>query len=304
MWTSFRSSLPSTTSMFAQLSTQVRSLNKLYYYDGGKGRWLRGNVEASPDFTASSNQLRSFSLVTWNVDFMASFENARIRAAEVHKSCFDTLLAHKFIREFYHVTDIFLKNSYSTITLVPKSLAALVSAVERVPFTDITKMQRDYLYVDLEIPLPSRLLRLRIANTHLESLPGFGDKARPKQLKIVADVLTGPNVNGGLVAGDMNCISPSDQGLPEQLGLTDAWLAMAVQPTTDGTDDTGEAEGHTWGYQPRCEFPPSRLDKVLTVGELKVVGIERIGVGLKIKDKDKWVSDHYGLLAKVVFPSE
>lgn len=140
-----------------------------------------------------------------------------------------------------------------------------------------------------------------ISNRYLAS----GDKARPKQLKIVADVLTAPNVNGGLVAGDMNCISLSDQGLPEQLGLTDAWLATAVRPTTDGVDDdTGETEGHTWGYQPRSQFPPNRLDKVLTVGELKVVDMERIGVGLKIKDKDEWVSDHYGLLAKIVFPLE
>jgi tyrosyl-DNA phosphodiesterase 2 len=173
-------------------------------------------------------------------------------------------------------------------------------------------MQRDCLYVDLDIPLPqtdgepkAKTLRLRIANTHLESLNGFGDRARHKQLEVISRLLTTSEVDAGLVAGDMNAISPSDRNLPEEVGLSDAWLASTAQPTecsTKNVDETGlgEAEGHTWGYQPKGAYPPNRLDKILTVGKMVAVDIVRVGVELKVEGRDAWVSDHFGLLAKIV----
>ncbi|KAJ7188751.1 Endonuclease/exonuclease/phosphatase [Mycena filopes] len=334
-WTRLRSLLPS---MSAPISAPAASRNKLYYYDGavGKGRWVRGTPETTPGPLPPHAK---FLLVSWNVDFAASLQIPRFRAAldhlerrlsphfvspppppaiillqEVYKACFATLLENAFIREFYHVTNVASEFRYSTVTLVPKALAGLVSAAERVSFTrELTRMERDCVYVELEVPLPARVVRLRVANAHLESLTGFGDRARPKQLKLMADLLTARGVDGGLVAGDMNCISESDQGLPERLGLMDAWTS--VRPTeVDGADD------HTWGYQPRGQFPPRRMDKVLTVGALNATDIERVGVGLKLKDEPKkieneededsdeedgvWVSDHYGLLATIVLPSE
>ncbi|KAJ6612031.1 hypothetical protein B0H10DRAFT_2223443 [Mycena sp. CBHHK59/15] len=120
------------------------------------------------------------------------------------------------------------------------------------------------------------------ANAHLESLNGFGDRARPKQREVISDRLKASEVDGGLV------------------GLTDAWLAASGQPGTKGVDEEEVSSGHTWGYQPKCGYPPRRLDKILTVGEMEAVDIKRIGVGLKLEDRDAWVSDHYGLLAKII----
>ncbi|KAJ7350593.1 Endonuclease/exonuclease/phosphatase, partial [Mycena albidolilacea] len=262
------------------------------------------------------------SLLTWNVDFAAPLVVRRFQTAlshieklvsphlnsppppptiillqEVHTSCFQTLLTNAFIREFYQITNLFSSQSYSTLTLVPNSLASVVSSVSRVPFVE-TRMQRDCLYVDLDIPLPqtggepkAKTLRLRIANTHLESLNGFGDRARHKQLEVISRLLTTSEVDAGLVAGDMNAISPSDRNLPEEVGLSDAWLASTTQSI--------ESEGHTWGYQPKGAYPPNRLDKILTVGKMVAVDIERVGVELKVEGRDAWVSDHFALLAKI-----
>ncbi|KAJ7668706.1 Endonuclease/exonuclease/phosphatase [Mycena polygramma] len=334
-WTALfrQSSMPSKTATSTK-SAAKESPNNLYYYDAriGKRRWVPTTSDTSEPFQPTE---APFSLLSWNVDFSAPLVVRRFQAVlthleqllsphltspspgptiillqEIHNSCFQSLLANAFIREFYKLTNVTSRQSYSTVTLVPKSLAVLVSSVSRIPFPE-TRMQRDCLYVDLDIPLPestseTKVLRLRIANTHLESLSGFGDTAKPKQLAVIGKLLTAAKVDGGLVAGDMNCISPSDQNTPEEVGLSDAWLATTARPAESGAEDvvdeadTGEAEGHTWGYQPKCEYPPRRLDKILTVGKLKAVDIRRVGVGLKLEDRDAWVSDHYGLLAKIV----
>ncbi|KAJ7270053.1 Endonuclease/exonuclease/phosphatase [Mycena haematopus] len=316
-----RSSTPPNLSPLTQLPVQMPA-NKLYYYDG-KRSWIPG-ISALESTSHSPNE--PISLLSWNVDFAAPLVIRRFETAlshlesllyprraspppptiilfqEVHTSCFQTLLTNAFIREFYQITNLSSPHTYSTVTLVPNSVASLVSSVSRISFTE-TRMHRDCLYVDFDIPLPiknaePKILRLRIANTHLESLDGFGDSARPKQLQHISDLLTTTGVDGGVVAGDMNAISPSDRNLPEQVGLSDAWLANTVQ---DGDEtDIGEAQGHTWGYQPKCRYPPSRLDKILTVGKVEAVDIERVGVGLKVKDRDAWVSDHYGLLTKII----
>ncbi|KAJ7772055.1 Endonuclease/exonuclease/phosphatase [Mycena maculata] len=321
-------------------STSMRLPNAtpstLYRFDASKRSWSLERIETEASVSVSfSDPDALFSIVSWNVDFAAPFVLRRFQSAlshlekllsphldspppstiillqEVHSSCFQPLLSNAFIREFYQVTDI-ARHSYSTVTLVPRTLASLISFVSRVPFTSNTKMHRDCLYVDFDIPLPPhpdsepKKIRLRIANTHLESLNGFGDTARPKQLGAIAKLLTASGIDGGLVAGDMNSISPSDLDLPERLDLTDAWL-VGLQNTdsNQGVDETetGESEGHTWGYQPRCEFPPRRLDKILTKGKIGATGIQRVGVGLKVEGTDIWVSDHYGLAAKIIVQS-
>ncbi|KAJ7503021.1 hypothetical protein B0H11DRAFT_1987477 [Mycena galericulata] len=306
LWAALRSSMP---------STSFKTASTLYRYDTAKQLWSLSTSADSEAAIISSDS--PFSLITWNVDFAAPLVIRRFQSAlsrleqllsphlhsespppqptiilfqEVHSSCFQPLLANAFIRESYQLTNISSRRSYSTVTLVPKSLSGLVSSVARVPFTE-TRMQRDCLS-------EPKKMRFRIANTHLESLSGFGDRARPKQL----------GVDGGLVAGDMNAISASDVHLPEQVGLSDAWLVSQKNADPDDGADvegtsTGASEGHTWGYQPRCEYPPRRLDKILTAGKMGAVEIQRVGVGLKVDGRDAWVSDHYGLSTKIIMKS-
>jgi tyrosyl-DNA phosphodiesterase 2 len=113
---------------------------------------------------------------------------------------------------------------------------------------------------------------------------------RPVQLGLVAEVLKEEDLLGGIVCGDMNAISPSDVGLTEKVGLVDA--------CREGED---EEDSYTWGYQPSCEFPPGRLDKILFTpgaGGYIVSQPERVGLAVKT-DKGQWASDHYGLVTTV-----
>ncbi|KAJ7209799.1 hypothetical protein GGX14DRAFT_364184 [Mycena pura] len=319
----------------SRLSTQAT----LYSYNGG---WIQEKLQERP----SIDQDLPFSgcILTWNIDFMAALLRERFQAAlahlesllspncvsppppptivliqEMHHTCFKVLLENQFVREFYHLSNIEAPHTYSTITLVPRALAPLVSAVGRVPFGTATRMKRDCLYVDLDVPYTrshpapgpagagsdtTPTLRVRMANTHLESLDGVGEAMRQKQLEAISDLLKADDVAGGLVAGDMNCIGVNDRDLPVRMGLVDAWLVakgLASEPESSDTDsETGEAKGHTWGYQPRGRYPPRRMDKILTAGKLEAVDIQRVGVGLKVEGSGVWVSDHYGLLARLV----
>ncbi|KAF8891839.1 Endonuclease/exonuclease/phosphatase [Infundibulicybe gibba] len=291
--------------------------------------------------TLQSNITSTLAVLTWNVDFAQAFPDLRFRAllsylksifssspSEYPKACstiiliqefdmdnFEVLLADSFVQEIYNITDISpacFTASYGTITLIPKILTSCVSSVLRVPFPG-SSMGRDALYVDLIIPYDVGDLHLRIANTHLESLRGNGDIERPLQLASILKTLSVPGINGGLVGGDMNAIAPTDIGLPERLGFSDAWSAVHLNrdPRAGETDPEGLAGGqsspdhidsHTWGYQPRSIYPPARLDKILLLGTLKVERIERVGVGLRVEGSEadgEWVSDHYGLLAKI-----
>lgn len=332
------------------------------YDTNGSGRWLASNTRNS-----RSEPLLvppTFAVLTWNIDFSRDLPVHRLKTVldyleslllpvpdtspatptiillqEVHQACFHTLLSHSFVRTAYDVTDVSPSAwpgifGYGTVTLVPKSIASNVS-VFRTQFSNST-MGRDALYVDFEFLQPgsgstdpeTQKIKIRVANAHLESLGGHGDRARPVQLKSVSTLLTSPGIYGGIVGGDMNAISPSDFNLPEEVGLSDAWamkniptnstpvVATAVSEGEPNPDDpdvaptnqkTSEADGHTWGYQPPSRFPPGRLDKILVVGAFKVDEIRRVGVGLEynrppglqLGPKRKiWASDHYGLLAK------
>jgi tyrosyl-DNA phosphodiesterase 2 len=114
---------------------------------------------------------------------------------------------------------------------------------------------------------------------------------RPVQLGLAAEFLKEEDVFGGIIAGDMNAISPSDVGLTEELGLVDA--------CDEGED---EEDAYTWGYQPPCEFAPGRLDKILFTpgagGYYTVDKPQRVGLALRT-DKGQWVSDHLGLFTTV-----
>lgn len=117
---------------------------------------------------------------------------------------------------------------------------------------------------------------LRIANTHLESLPENA-LIRAAQLSYIAEKLRRPTVHGGVVAGDMNAICPNDQVIHRQAGLVDA------HPGPENE------RSFTWGYQPRTAFPPGRLDRMYFTPQrmswdsvqLKVDEPSRIGMGLQ-----------------------
>ncbi|KAF9469371.1 Endonuclease/exonuclease/phosphatase [Collybia nuda] len=318
-----------------------------YKYAGDSESWLASDPE---------NDIRSapstFAVLTWNIDFSRDLPVHRLKTVlnhlesellgdpsprptiilfqEVHKSCFHTLLSHPFVRSRFQVTDISPSKwpgsiQYGTVTLIPNSIASIVS-VFRTPFSS-SRMGRDALYVDFEFLQRDsdsmnletrRKIKIRVANAHLESLLGYGDKARPAQLKSISQLISSPGIYGGIVGGDMNAISPSDLHLPEQVGLSDAWTlthsTSVVATSKEETDSnislanqiSSDADSYTWGYQPPSRFPPGRLDKILFVGGLKVDGIRRVGVGLKYErppgirlgpDRPLWASDHYGLLA-------
>lgn len=188
---------------------------------------------------------------------------------------------------------------YGNVTLVSRTVP--VCGVYTIEYHSY--MERNALMVDLKLSLPgwravhdeSKVVTLRIANTHLESLPTPGAQLRPVQLGLVADALADEELVGGIVCGDMNAISPSDRGLAESLGLVDSFDEELL-----GGDEE-EEDMHTWGYQPECEFPPGRLDKILFSpgsGGFSVDRPERIGIAVKT-DKGQYASDHYGLLTTV-----
>lgn len=304
----------------------------MYGYDLKASTWsvTPANTAPAPPFEVST-----LSLITWNIDFSAPLPILRLKTLlshleqllslplntqrpptaiillqEFHKTCFDTLLSHPFVRALYNVTDISPASwpsgsNYGTVTLIPKFLA--VSSVFRTVFPN-SVMGRDALYVDVRLPphatAESPNITIRIANTHLESLPGHGDRARPAQLKTIAQFLSSPGIYGGIVGGDMNAVSPSDFDLPDRVGLSDPWGLTKV---ASQEQEEIERTRHTWGHQPPSRFQARRLDKILTGGNVKIVEMRKIGVGLKFsagsggdsEDQEAWVSDHCGLLATI-----
>lgn len=220
-------------------------------------------------------------------------------------------------------------SAYFKITLVPRGIE--VVSVFRTPLVR-TCMGRDGLFVDLSVShshTANRSIKsvLRICNTHLESLPS-GNSIRPLQLSRIASLLQTPcspdtEIVAGLVGGDMNAISPGDEDLHRQpeIELEDVYETSkgdeaSLEVTTGG--GLGESEGYTWGYQPICQYPPGRLDKIMFTGTLRPTAVSgrprvtRLGVGLKVKVRDvvrgslwgyfggeveMWVTDHFGIAA-------
>ncbi|KAF9238492.1 Endonuclease/exonuclease/phosphatase [Melanogaster broomeanus] len=267
----------------------------------------------------------SIRLVTWNVDFASKNPKKRLVGAlthiqhqvfgcktpserpepccillqEVPIAAFTLILTNEWVQRCFIVvpssTDKWPQGAtYGTATLVARTVP--VCGAFSIDFSN-SRMQRNALFVDVKLAVPAPrvaprlsdgIVTLRIANTHLESLPG-GARARPEQLRIIAESLEEYDLRGGIVCGDMNAIGPSDSTIAEDVGLMDAWLG-----------DDEEEQGYTWGYQPRCQFPPGRLDKILWMarGGLRVQEPERVGVGAKIATGD-WISDHYGLVTNV-----
>ena len=229
----------------------------------------------------------------------------------------------QWVRERFFVTDVDVRRwsgrSYGTVTLVDRRMVISGEregnggwGVFRVPF--VSRCGRDGLFVDIVLsslfmqnsiapplsPPPSSSMSqqtltkfFRLCNTHLESLSA-NPPVRPRQMESVAKYLHDSSLNGSLLAGDLNAIEPFDATFPSTYNLSDAYLVLGGE---EGAD-----KGFTWGYQSlarlRKKYGCNRMDKVLYCGEVKVRGLERVGVGVKLGD-ELWVTDHYGLHARV-----
>ncbi|KAF9533774.1 Endonuclease/exonuclease/phosphatase [Crepidotus variabilis] len=258
-------------------------------------------------------------IITWNVDMMSPHPEERLTTVlrhiemdvlkcknlssppepccillqEVKDTVIPRLLEDEWVRRWFVVTP-FTKDKwpeeawYGNITLVSRSLHI---AECHILHYGLTAMQRTALCVKLKLNHPGTHEKaiISIVNTHLESLKD-GAIARPKQMEMCARFLRLRGVHGGIVAGDMNSISPEDGTIGKEVGLRDAWRQGDVE------------DGKTWGFQGQNEgkFPTNRLDKIFYLAGMgyKVEEPRRIGVGLKIRpgeEDEHWVSDHYGL---------
>lgn len=323
-----------------QTTTKVVQEQSFFKFNQNAGTW-ESKAPQALNQTSTFSGISSFTVVTWNVDFMKPHQADRLTTIlshlqhtvvdplsaspeqhspphiiillqEFHRDCFPALLEHPMVRASYALSSISTdtwahrRAGYGLVTLISRALTPMVAKVFRTPFANTT-MAREGLYVDLRVH-PEKVVR--IGNTHLESMRGPSDQRRLQQLASVAEFLHAPEVHGGLVGGDMNPIGPLDGGLPERLGLVDAWVATRESsvPGTDGQQRREQEEDHTWGYQPPSKYPRRRMDKVLLAGNLEAESMERIGVGLKVpvpssRNKNTtetvWASDHYGLVAKI-----
>lgn len=272
-----------------------------------KAKWMsRYRCDKSPP-----SELR---LITWNVDFSTPNCEARILKIlsyiqssvlssppepccillqELDAKSFRVLLASEWVRKNFVIapdTTQLWASFYGNATLVSRGSVPVHHVVRSMLFWN-TNMGRHALFVD--IPLRSAATGetrvVRVANTHLESLVD-GTKARPAQLKAIAEMLRSDEVDGGVVGGDMNMIGDTkDQNIHVDAGLEDACLFP------------DEVASHTWGYQPPCQYPARRLDRVFFTGKgLLVDSVEVIGKGLRIPN-GQFASDHCGLSTTISF---
>ncbi|TFK75237.1 hypothetical protein BDN72DRAFT_832590 [Pluteus cervinus] len=258
----------------------------------------------------------SVRILTWNVDYVNNYPRERLLSVlrhlehevlgckdgnvaspcvimlqEMNASAFPTLLEDEWVQRNFYVAPITSKQwpqdaHYGLVTLVERSLE--IVKVQILEF-GLSEMCRGALMVDIVMSTPERESVLRMVNTHLESLPK-GETARPAQMALLAEFLRDDEVEGGIIAGDMNAIGVVDLTIAQKAGLKDAWKK-------------GESDerGYTWGYQGGGDFPKARLDKVLYLPRrmYRIEEPSRIGEGLRThsEDEDVWASDHFGLVS-------
>ena len=102
-----------------------------------------------------------------------------------------------------------------------------------------------------------------------------------------------------IFAGDMNLCDESEQDAPERHGFQDAWRVLH-----GSSGETGNTFGITWSSEKKVT--PSRLDRVVFMGELRPVRFEILfttpleldGELREILGHDVYLSDHAGVLAE------
>ncbi|PPQ69310.1 hypothetical protein CVT25_005911 [Psilocybe cyanescens] len=298
---------------------------KAYRFRTSKNAWkhvVTTGMNVHPDVEQATDEKKGpcsqLRIISWNVDFDSPHKEERLTAAlrhieedvlkckedeapepccillqEVNHLVLPYLLRDKWVRRWFLVTP-YTKDKwpedayYGNVTLIARSLNLIESHILHYGHSE---MSRTALCVKIKLNVPGTQEKriVSIVNTHLESLPQ-GTPYRPKQLEMCARFLRLNGVYGGVIAGDMNCISPGDAEIGKRLGLRDSWRK--------GDGDAGK----TWGFQGQNagNFPTARLDKVFYLPGMgyKVDEPKKIGVGLKIKEFSNealWVSDHCGL---------
>lgn len=179
---------------------------------------------------------------------------------------------------------------FGNVTLVSRDLDVHSAEIVHYGFS---RNQRTGLVVRIRMSLTGKEDDSHVivfGNTHLESLAA-GEMLRPGQLKDMADILKTEDVEGGVIAGDMNATDESDKVLGRKLGLKDAYKGKDSDP-----------KGFTCGHYrlQKNDIPPGRLDRVyyLPKRKYKVEEPAVFGKGLTVmtpEEEEHSLSDHAGL---------
>jgi len=306
---------------------------KMYRFRPRRGDWKhissRRSLDADDDDPMIKPLPSSVRIITWNVDIIENVWQGRINGIlrhlqevidshdrgrseryrgdavvvllqEITPMMLDVIRTDDWVRRTFAIVPLRedkwpRQACRGNITLVSRDLEVVKTQIVHFRTTDA---QRTGLLVYVQLSATGKTEDKRticIANTHLESLPS-SERKRARQLEALAQLLKlDGDIEGGLIAGDMNPVGKMDCLLPCNLGLDDAWQRGDSDP-----------EGFTWGYQSSGEdkkYPPARLDKILYVPKRRysVDEPQRIGVGLKVAvtEEKYWVSGHYGLLTSL-----
>lgn len=305
-----------------------------YTFDDITYEWVASSDSIIPD--ASNSQLSSLVVICWNIDFMAPEPSARMESAlnylerlvfTIPSSSAVVILLQEMMEESYtrspdsakdltqiaqahwvqsrfNITDLDGTKwgaNYGQVTLIDRRLT--INQVSRLHL--VSEFQRDALLVDirlspLELDDQQYARTLRLCNVHLDSMVG---PLRPIQWEGVAKHLQNLSVNieASILAGDCNANSPRDWTEPHDNEFIDSYLELG------GVES--DEEGCTWGFQSQNweRYGRGRLDKQVYWGGVKVVKLERIGVGVEVEDvlarrallregSLTFVTDHYGLM--------
>ena len=132
--------------------------------------------------------------------------------------------------------------------------------------------------------------RLRLACTQLES-GQLGVFSRRHQLETTSLEIMDNELDGAVLAGDMNVAHLGDIGMPQLVGLADAEMRAESDLTSC-----------TWGYHPgKSDKQPCRRDKILYWQNRRrfwVNEIRTLGIGLKMRN-GQYVTEHYGIMTSV-----
>ncbi|KAG6897044.1 hypothetical protein C0992_004453 [Termitomyces sp. T32_za158] len=295
---------------------------KMFGYREGRRGWRHMSTRK---YEEQLDHPSSIQIVTWNLDYRAPNPKDRMFVAlrhletyvfkcgedqdpiaccimlqEVHRDALQSLLDDHWIRRHFVVTPITAekwRHGYGNVTLVARSVVVMFAGTLNFGYSSAG---RGAIIVDLKVSSPKandpQDMVLRMINTHLE--PGaLGIRMRGVQLGVLSSLLMKKeHVRGGVIAGGMNAVSPEDSNLATSHHLNDAWTFPSKNPS-----------GITWGLQDSGDLPPARLDKVLYVERRKAYTIDspkRIGMGLRAFNENGknvgWVSDHFGLLTRLL----
>lgn len=285
------------------------------YHTWQNGIWQSTTSNAD---ALSTTHDGSFSVLSWNIDFMRSFTDERMKKAlsflqqyasqvprpsiimlnEMLVSDLQLIQAQTWVRDQYHLTDIsdefWESGYYGTCVLIPKTMS--IAKVFRVHY-EHTAMERDGLFIDLAMKHQT----VRICCTHLESLVA-DPPIRPKQLAAAAKFMH--EVDASILGGDLNAIQPFDKHLHTENSLKDAYLEI-------GGEEDAES-GMTWGQmaptKEREKFGLSRMDKLMFCGAVELEHFETFGMDIVVDDEQAakdmveeegiekpWVTDHLGV---------